>query len=58
LLSRWAGRKTAQIRPFGRSRQICRLVDDLERRYPPSPEYGALNATCLWRPNITDLDVH
>jgi hypothetical protein len=36
LLSRWAGRKP---RKFVHSalRQICRLVDDLERRYPRRP---------------------
>jgi len=35
-LSRWAGRKP---RKFAHSalRQICRFVDDLERRYPPRP---------------------
>jgi hypothetical protein len=36
MLSRWAGRKP---RKFARSalRQICRLLDDLERRYPHRP---------------------
>jgi hypothetical protein len=35
-LSRWAGRKP---RKFAHSalRQICRLIDDLERRYPHRP---------------------
>jgi hypothetical protein len=34
MLSRWAGRKP---RKFAHSalRQICRLLDDLDRRYPP-----------------------
>jgi hypothetical protein len=36
MLSRWAGRKP---RKFAHSalRQICRLLDDLERRYPHRP---------------------
>ena len=36
MLSRWAGRKP---RKFAHSvlRQICRLLDDLERRYPRRP---------------------
>jgi hypothetical protein len=40
LLSRWAGRKP---RKFAHSalRQICRLVDDLERRYPRRPNMRA-----------------
>src|SRR5271169_5072185 len=33
LLSRWAGRKPRKF-VLSALRQICRLVDDLERRYP------------------------
>jgi hypothetical protein len=40
LLSRWAGRKPRKC-AHSALRQICRLVDDLERRYPHRPNMRA-----------------
>ena len=36
-LSRWAGRKPRKL-AHSALRQICRFIDDLERRYPHRPK--------------------
>jgi hypothetical protein len=55
MLSRWAGRKP---RKFAHSalRQICRLLDDLDRRYPQRPVVRA-DAPLVAVEHLRHLDV-